>query len=142
MAHHGWIFPVVVQVGSYLGTFLGGILTGIYGHVGKYSLDQAIELKELIVKIRWAISDAENHPVSLLLGPGFHVGVNPDFPNCASDLKSKLELIRGYDLIRYLRLVRLPPKRKVFDAAKLLSQLAFGNPQATSLAKKIMDLLK
>jgi hypothetical protein len=116
----------------------------LYGPVGKYSLDQANELKELIVKIRRAISEAQNHPLSPLLGSGFHgapIGGNSDFFNYASDLKSKLELIRGYDLIRHLRLVRLPPKKNVCEAAKLLSQLVFGNPQAPSIAKKMMKLL-
>jgi len=54
MAHLGWIFPVIV--------YLGGILTGLYGHVGKYSLDKANELKELIVQIRLSISSFEYHP--------------------------------------------------------------------------------
>ena len=56
MAHLGWILPVVGVAGGYL----GGILTGIIGHVGKYSLDQATKLKELIVQISRAISDFEN----------------------------------------------------------------------------------
>ena len=53
MAHRGWIFPLVVQFG--LG-FIGGILTGLYGHVFKYSFDQATKLKELIVEIRNFVS--------------------------------------------------------------------------------------
>jgi hypothetical protein len=104
MAHLGWIFPV----GS---GYLGGILTGIYGHVGKYSLDQANKLKELIVRIRRSISALQNlHPKA---SSGY-----------ASDLNSKLELIQWYGLIRHL--ARLPSKKNVCEAAKLLPKLAGG----------------
>jgi hypothetical protein len=133
MAHHGWIFGVVGVVGGYL----GGILTMLYGHVGKYSLDEANKLKELIVEIRRSISALKN------LAPKVSSGY-------ASNLNSKLELIRSYDLIRRLRLVRLPSKKNVCEAAKLLPKLAggaqsFSNPylrdEAHSTAKKILDLL-
>jgi hypothetical protein len=115
MAHPGWIFPVIVYV--------GGILTGLYGHAGKYSLDKANELKELIVQIRLSISSFEYHPSQ--------AKVLSDYP---SDLRSKLELIRCYGLIRHLHLVPLPPKRNIYKAAELLPRLAagaqaFGNPQ-------------
>jgi hypothetical protein len=125
MAHLGWIFGVV--------GYIGGILTALFGHVGKYSLDQASELKELIVEIRRSISDFENGrlPIPKVLA----------LPNYGSDLESKLELIRWYSWIRNLRLVRLPPKKDVCEAAKLLTQLVPLNPQAPSIAKKIKDLL-
>jgi hypothetical protein len=134
MAHLGWIFGI--------GGYIGGILTMLYGPVGKYSLDQANELKELIVEIRRSISD--------LINPRLKNPQAKDFSNYASDLKSKLELTRGYDFIRYLRLVRLPPKRNIYNAAELLLRLsggvqAFGNPllreEASFNAKKIIDLL-
>jgi hypothetical protein len=80
MAHFGWIFPVIV--------YLGGILTGLYGHVGKYSLDKANELKELIVQIRLSISSFEYHPSQAKA-----------LSNYASPLRSKLELIRCYGYV-------------------------------------------
>ena len=133
MAHLGWIFGI--------GGYIGGILTMLYGPVGKYSLDQANELKELIVKIRRSISDLKQQ------------SANPqakEFSTYASDLKSKLELIRGYDFIRHLHLVQLPPKENIYEAAKLSPRLAggvqaFGHPlrreEASFNAKKILDLL-
>jgi hypothetical protein len=140
MAHLGWIFPVAGVVGGYI----GGILTMLYGHVGKYSLDRANELKELIVLTRRSISSFENHT---MFNPQ---SVASDLSNDASGLKSKLELIRWYGLIRCLHLVPLPPKRNIYKAAELLPRLSggvkpFGNPQireeAPFLAKKIKDLL-
>jgi|SRR5271165_98614 len=149
MAHHGWIFPFVVQVGGYLGTFIVGILTGLYGHVFKYSLDQANELRELIVKIRREISNFENQEFVPLSLPS--VRVTPAFSSYASDLKSKLELIPWYwyFLIRFVLFVQLPSKEKIRKASELLPHLAvqeLGNPQirqdALSIAKNIKDLLK
>jgi len=136
MTHLGWIYGV--------GGYIGGILTMLYGPVGKYSLDKANELKELIVEIRRSISDLKNPPSTNPQVKAFTLS------NYASGLKSKLELIRGYGLIRYLHLVPLPPKRNIYKAAELLPQLAggaqaFGNPllreEASLNAKKILDLL-
>jgi len=149
MAHLGWIFPAV-------GGYLGGILTTLFGLVGKYSLDRAGDLRDLIDKIRREVSDFEKPLSSIaVLGPGFHgnsVRVNSDFSKYASDLKSKLDLIPWYSyvfLIRLLHLVPLPPKKKIRKAAELLPQLPVqeevGDPQlrqeALSIAKKIKDLL-
>jgi hypothetical protein len=136
MTHLGWIFGV--------GGYIGGILTALFGHVGKYSLDQASELKELIVEIRLSISDFENHWLKVSRAKALY--------NSPSDLKSKLELIPWYwyGLIRHLRLVRLPPKKNIYEAAELLPQFfrgvqPFGNlalrQEAPSIAKKIKDLL-
>jgi hypothetical protein len=133
MTHLGWIF-----------TFAGGILTVFCGIVCKYYIDQASKLKELIVEIRLSISDFENHRLK--------VSQAKALSNSPSDLKSKLELIPWYwyGLIRHLHLVRLPPKKKIYKAAKLLPRLAggvhpFGDPQlrqaARSIAKEIKDLL-
>lgn len=126
----------------------------LYGPVGKYPFDQANKLKELIVDIRRAISNFENHPLvplsvsgSLSLSTLPSVCVDPAFSQYASDLKSKLELIRSYGLIRLIRLVRLPSKKNVCEAAELLPQLSLvelGDQQrqeALSIAKKILDLL-
>lgn len=131
----------------------------LIGHVGKYSLDQANKLKELIVDdIRRAISDFENHPLLPLSVSGSlslstppislrSVRVDQAFSKYAADLKSKLELIRWYGLIRLMRLVRLPSKKNVCEAAKLLPQLSVvelgdqPRQEALSIAKKIKDLL-
>ena len=150
MAHLGWIYGV--------GGYIGGILTMLYGPVGKYSLDQANELKELIVEIKRAISNFENHPLLPLSVSGSlslstpplslpSVRVDPAFSKYASDLKSKLELIRWYGLIRLIRLVRLPSKKSICEAAELLPQLSLvelgdqPRQEALSIAKKIMKLL-
>jgi hypothetical protein len=124
MAHLGWIYGV--------GGYIGGILTMLYGPVGKYSLDKANELKELIVEIRRSISDFENHRLKASL-PKYLF-------NSASDLKTKLELIQWYGLIRYL--ARLPPKKNINKAAALLPQLAdevraYPIAKGKDLAKKI-----
>ena len=101
----------------------------------KYSFDQATELKELIVEIRQSMSALKN------LQPKAS-------SNYAFRLKSKLELIRWYWLIRHL--VRLPPKKKIAEAAELLPAFdggaqAFAHPrqreEASFNAKKIIDLL-
>ena len=137
MAHHGWIFPVVVQVAGYLGTFLCGILTGIYGHVFKYSFDQATKLKELIIEIRRFVS---------AYSPGWWTKSEGQDPRTySSSLKTKLELIRCYALIR--RLVPLPPKQNVYQVADKLpnfldTQYQLNNLQkAENLAKEILALL-
>jgi hypothetical protein len=134
MTHLGWIF-----------TFAGGLLTVFCGIVGKYYIDQASKLKELIVEIRLSISDFENHRLKVSRAKALY--------NSPSDLKSKLELIPWYwyGLIRHLRLVRLPSKKNIYEAAELLPQFfrgvqPFGKPalrqEAPSIAKKIMKLLE
>ena len=91
MTHLGWIYGV--------GGYIGGILTMLYGHVGKYSLDQANELKQLIGKIKQSISDFENQeflPLSVLGSLSLSspplslpsVRVDPAFSKYAADLKS------------------------------------------------------
>jgi len=68
MTHLGWILPTI-------GGYVGGILTGLFGHLGKYTFDKGSELKELIVKIKREISDFKGPPkrtvtYSFPLGPG------------------------------------------------------------------------
>jgi hypothetical protein len=43
MAHLGWIFGI--------GGYIGGILTMLYGPVGKYSLDQASDQKSRLMHV-------------------------------------------------------------------------------------------
>src|SRR5260370_12574122 len=102
MALPGWIYGIAL--------YAGGILTGIYGPVGKYAFEKANDLKELIVKTRGLVSDIKNPPA------------NPEktFAQMASDLRTKLELTRFYDLIRYLLLVPLPPHTNVLKAVEFL----------------------
>jgi hypothetical protein len=156
MAHLGWIFPVAGVIGGYI----GGILTMLYGPVGKYSFDKANELKELIVEIRRSTSDLRWPTLDFANHPLFDPHAREVFSGYASDLKSKLQLIQGYDLIRCLRLVQLPPKTNIYKAAELLPQFAraiqegWGNGSILSphfgtskreeghfIAKKIIDLL-
>jgi hypothetical protein len=104
MAHLGWILPAV-------GGYVSGILTTLVGHVGKYSYDQANELKELILKIRQEISAFEGPPSKTQSTgwgnsqQGFSsvtIRINEDLSKYASELESKVELIRCYWLIRPL----------------------------------------
>ena len=146
-AHLGWILPVAGGIGGYI----GGILTMLYGPVGKYSFDKANELKELIVDIRQSTSELMRRSISDFTNhPSLDPHVREVFSAYASDLKSKLQLIQGYDLIRCLRLVQLPPKTNIYKAAKLLPHLPGINPllrqdplhdETPSIAKKIIDLL-
>jgi hypothetical protein len=144
MTHLGWILPTI-------GGYVGGILTGLFGHLGKYTLDKGSELKELIVNIKREISDFKGPPkrtatYSFPLGPGVSlesVRVTPIFSEYASDLESKPELIRWYWLIRLL--LRLPAKKDIDEAAKLLPRLCQveekHRQESLSTAEKIRELL-
>jgi hypothetical protein len=81
----------------------------------------ADQCKELIVQIRLSISSFEYHPSQAKA-----------LSNYASPLRSKLELIRCYGLIRHLHLVPLPPKRNIYKAAELLPRLAGGLKQSST----------
>jgi hypothetical protein len=143
MTHLGWILPTI-------GGYVGGILTGLFGHFGKYTFDKGSELKELIVKIKREISDFKGPPkrtvtYSFPLGPGVSepVRVTPIFSEYASDLESKPELIRWYWLIRLL--LRLPAKKNIGEVAKLLPRLCQveekHRQESLSTAEKIRKLL-
>jgi hypothetical protein len=152
MTHLGWVLPAI-------GGFFGGILATLFGHVGKYSLDKASELKELNVKIRREIAAFKDPNAGQLHTVGWKnstgessitTRINVDFPTFATDLESKIELIRWYALIRFLHLAQLPPKKKVEAAAKLLRQLPVHekidglqrSQEALSTAEEIERLLK
>jgi len=150
MAHlSGWISHVV---GGGVVGYLGGILTKVYGPVAKYSFDKANELKEVIVKIRREIDALEAPPREITIQSSTGVpGVSLSdwqvriirFPEYVLDLKSGLELIRWYPLIRHL--VPLPSKKNIEEAAKLLPQLfevkREDYQKALTTAKKIKKLL-
>jgi hypothetical protein len=143
MVHLGWILPAV-----------GGILTTLMGHVGKYSYDKANELKELIVKIGQKIADLEGPPsrtqttgwMDLTGASSVTIRVNEDLSKYASELESKLELIRCFWLMQYL--AQLPPKKNVEAVAKLLRELpevekvgCDSQPRDLCAAGKIKNLL-
>jgi hypothetical protein len=157
MAHLEWISHIGYLVVGYV----GGILTMLIKPVGKfcepaikYSFDKATELKELIVKIKREIEAFKGPPSrtavelwKLGLGPAVSssdwIRSTPIFSEYALDLKSGLELIRWYFLIRYL--VPLPPKKNVEEAAELLPQLSQVEQkryqEALATAEKIKRLL-
>ena len=141
MAHLGWILPTI-------GGYVGGILTRLFGHLGKYTFDKGSELKELIVKIKRAISDFKGPPKRTVTHsfPGASlesVRVTPIFSEYAFDLESKPELIRWYWLIRLL--LRLPAKKNIDEAAKLLPRLCQveekHRQESLCTAEKIRKLL-
>jgi hypothetical protein len=146
MTHLGWILPTI-------GGYVGGILTGLFGHLGKYTFDKGSELKELIVKIKREISDFKGPPKKLVtyssrLGPDASLDLElvrstPIFSEYASDLESKPELIRWYWLIRLV--LRLPAKKNIDEAAKLLPRLCQveekHRQESLSTAEKIRKLL-
>jgi len=138
MVHLGWILPAV-------GGYVGGILTTLMGHVGKYSYDKANELKELIVKVGQKITDIEGPRsraqtwMSSTGASSATIWVNEDLSKYASELESKLELIRCYWLMRYL--AQLPPKKNVEAAAKLMRELPQKPREHLAAAEKIRELL-
>jgi hypothetical protein len=120
MAHLGWTFQVV----GYLGTFLAGILAALYGPLFKYSVGQANDLRNLIVEIRQFISAGS---AAGKIQPSKWGGQAAT--SYSSSLKTKLELIRGYDCIRHLRLAPLPPKQNVYRAAEKLPNFLYAASQ-------------
>jgi hypothetical protein len=128
MSHPGWISGAV----GYIGTYVLGIVTGLFGHVFKYAFDKATEFKELIVKINREIEAFKGPPSTIVVQSwsgaptvslsDWQIRSTAIFSEYALDLKSALELIRWYPLIRHL--VGLPSKKNVEEAAKKLPQLS------------------
>ena len=104
------------------------------------SYDQAIKLREVIAEILQSIAEWENGQlgVTKILA----------FKGYSSNLESKLRLIRGYALIRFL--TRIPSKKNIYAVCAILPEFyecVWSCPpdfrqQAEALAREIKHLLK
>jgi hypothetical protein len=104
------------------------------------SYDQAIKLREVITGILQSIAEWENGQLG--------VAKILAFKAYRSNLESKLRLIRGYVLIRYL--TRIPSKKNIYAVCAILPdfyECVWSCPpgfrqQAEALAREIKHLLK
>jgi hypothetical protein len=104
------------------------------------SYDQAIKLREAITEILQSITEWENGKLG--------VAKILAFKAYRSNLESKLLLIRGYVLIRFL--TGIPRKKNLYAACAILPQFyecvwsspPGFRPQAEALAREIKHLLK
>ena len=104
------------------------------------SYDQAIKLREVITEILQSIAEWENG----------NLGVTKilAFKAYRASLESKLQLIRGYVLIRFL--TGIPRKKSIYAACAILPEFyecVWSCPtgfrqQAEALAREIKHLLK
>ena len=101
---------------------------------------QAIKLKDAILEILQSIAEWENGRLS--------VAKMLAFKSYRSNLESKLQMIRGYVLIRFL--TGIPRKKNIYEVCALLQEFYecvwFCPPgfrqQAEALARQIKHLLK
>jgi hypothetical protein len=104
------------------------------------SYDQAIKLREVVTEILQSIAEWENGKLGVTKILAFKA--------YRSHLESKLQLIRGYVLIRFL--TRIPPKKNIYAVCAILPEFyecVWSCPpgfrqQAESLAREIKHLLK
>jgi hypothetical protein len=104
------------------------------------SYDQAIKLKEVITEILQSIAEWENGELGVTKILAFNA--------YRSNLESKLQLIRGYVLIRFL--ARIPRKKNICAVCTILPEFyhcvwSCGpgfRQQAEALAREIKLLLK
>ena len=129
-----------MNIGLIVVVFLAFPLLWLSACTDRPSYDQAIKLREIIAEILQSIAEWENGELGVTKILAFKAH--------RSNLESKLQLIRGYALIRFL--TRIPPKKNIYAVCAILPEFyecVWSRPpgfrqQAESLAREIKHLLK
>jgi len=138
----GRSFPaaIVMNIGLIVVISLAFPLLWLSACTDRRSYYQAIKLREVITEILQSIAEWENGQLGVTKILAFKA--------YRSNLESKLQLIRGYVLIRFL--IRIPRKKNIYAVCAILPQFyecVWSCPpgfrkQAESIAREIKHLLQ